>query len=171
MSRAVLISVRPEWCALIVDGRKTIEVRKSKPNLPTPFKCYIYCTYGQGLIEPKDAILPNHLLDQKVRKDATWGNCVNGKVIGEFVCDGIYAVLKHPTIFAGHPLFFQAAVDESGLTHEQLEEYAQGKDLCGWHISDLVIYDKPRSLSHFGIKRAPQSWCYVEELIEGGNNE
>lgn len=192
MSKAVLISIQPEWCKQIADGKKTIEVRKSKPNLPTPFKCYIYCTYGKGLIEHKDAFLPGEIVPQKVSKGAIWGNCVNGKVIGEFVCDGIYAVLAHPAIFAGHPLFFQAAVDESGLTHEQLEEYAQGKDLCGWHISDLVIYDKPKELGEFMkpcendlyceecavysefaercgnkallLSRPPQSWCYVEEL-------
>ena len=34
----------------------------------------------------------------------------------------------------------------------------------GWHISDLKIYDTPKELSDFGLKRPPQSWCYVEEL-------
>ena len=29
--------------------------------------------------------------------------------------------------------------------------------------SDLVIFDKPKELSDFGLNRAPQSWCYVEE--------
>ena len=44
MSKAVLISIQPKWCELIASGRKTIEVRKTKPNIPTPFKCYIYQT-------------------------------------------------------------------------------------------------------------------------------
>lgn len=42
--KEVLISIRPEWCELIVKGRKTFEVRKTKPKLDTPFKCYIYET-------------------------------------------------------------------------------------------------------------------------------
>ena len=63
--------------------------------------------------------------------------------------------------------------------------YGKGKRLYGWHISDLVIYDKPKELSDFsngssvlsfsktkdgfpwkysGITRPPQSWGYVEEL-------
>ena len=42
--KAVLISIRPEWCAKIASGEKTIEVRKTRPKLETPFKCYIYCT-------------------------------------------------------------------------------------------------------------------------------
>lgn len=41
---AVLLSVRPKWCELIANGKKTIEVRKTKPKIRPPFKCYIYCT-------------------------------------------------------------------------------------------------------------------------------
>lgn len=43
MSKAVLISIRLKWCEKIASGEKTIEVRKTKPKLDTPFKCYIYC--------------------------------------------------------------------------------------------------------------------------------
>lgn len=42
--KSVLISIQPKWCELIASGKKTIEVRKTKPNSYTPFKCYIYCT-------------------------------------------------------------------------------------------------------------------------------
>ena len=44
MAKAVLISIRPKWCEKIANGEKTVEVRKTKPYLETPFKCYIYCT-------------------------------------------------------------------------------------------------------------------------------
>ena len=44
MSKAVLISIRPKWCELIASGKKTIEIRKTRPKIETPFKCYIYCT-------------------------------------------------------------------------------------------------------------------------------
>lgn len=44
MNKAVLISIQPEWCDLIVRGKKTIEVRKTRPRQETPFKAYIYCT-------------------------------------------------------------------------------------------------------------------------------
>lgn len=46
MSKAVLVSIRPKWCEKIVNGEKTIEVRKTRPKLETPFKCYIYETGG-----------------------------------------------------------------------------------------------------------------------------
>lgn len=42
--KAVLLSIHPKYCHLIAKGEKTIEVRKSKPKLCLPFKCYIYCT-------------------------------------------------------------------------------------------------------------------------------
>lgn len=202
MSKAVLISIQPEWCSLIVSGRKTVELRKTKPKIGSPFKCYIYCTYGEGLIEPKDAILPNHLIGQKVCKDATWGNCVNGKVIGEFVCN---AILRHCEMANADIAEVQGLV-----RREKIQKYANGKEVFGWHISDLVIYDTPKELGEFTpvcrygqdgecagvakvdcpfqerdynpdgginivdctkrVSRAPQSWCYVEELPKGGTD-
>lgn len=42
--KAVLLSIRPKWCELIASGKKTIEMRKTRPKIPVPFKCYIYCT-------------------------------------------------------------------------------------------------------------------------------
>ena len=38
----------------IVNGEKTIEVRKTRPKLETPFKCYIYET--RGFVE-KDGVM------------------------------------------------------------------------------------------------------------------
>ena len=42
--KSVLISIKPKWVEKILGGEKTIEVRKTKPNLDVPFKVYIYCT-------------------------------------------------------------------------------------------------------------------------------
>lgn len=42
--KAVLMSIRPEWCKKILDGEKTVEVRRTCPAHGTPFKVYIYCT-------------------------------------------------------------------------------------------------------------------------------
>ena len=52
MSKAVLISIRPEWCQKIMEGQKTIEVRKTRPKMDTTFKCYIYkCGNGKVIGE------------------------------------------------------------------------------------------------------------------------
>lgn len=50
--KAVLISIRPEWCEKIINGKKTIEVRKTRPKMNPPFKCYIYkCGNGKVIGE------------------------------------------------------------------------------------------------------------------------
>ena len=71
--KSVLISIQPKWCELIASGKKTVEVRKTRPKLETPFKVYIYCSKG---------FKPNTSYSYK-----TWAGY--GKVIGEFVCDRI----------------------------------------------------------------------------------
>lgn len=157
MSKAVLISIRPKWVEKIANGEKTIEVRKTRPKLQTPFKCYIYCT--QPKYPHEDFILTDY------PKPQFYGG---GKVIGEFTCDQFWIGTPHNT----NPLFCMAACMDGFDT----EKYAKGKTLYGWHISDLRIYDTPKELSEFTglrdtkfgaapheIKRPPQSWCYVEE--------
>ena len=202
MSRAVMISVRPEWCELIASGKKTIEVRKTRPKLEVPFKCYIYCTkpkgkYDWGLCRDNLGVGLVSGCNYEYAKRYEMA-ILSGKVIGEFVCDGIYAVLAHPSIFAGHELFFAEAIKDACLTEDEVSRYSAGKDVCGWHISDLVIYDKPKDLSEFykngtlgneafcesiydgnrsyadylfahALRRPPQSWCYVEELGEAAD--
>ena len=42
--KAILISIKPEWCDKIFSGEKTVEVRKVAPKLKPPFKVYVYQT-------------------------------------------------------------------------------------------------------------------------------
>lgn len=82
----------------------------------------------------------------------------NGKVIGEFVC--YYTErMRYPD----GGLVDVVDAQMSCLTAKEIITYSSGKPLYGWPISGLKIYDKPRGLSEFGLTRAPQSWCYVEE--------
>lgn len=197
--KSVMISIQPKWCELIASGEKTVEVRKTKPKIDTPFKCYIYET-------------------KELYKGS--GGCLfngRGKVIGEFVCDCIanyeaelwddetferiqeffepddfaeYGEYEYKTIADNGDDFWRENMlcTSSCLTIEELRKYV-GCGIAtfyGWHISDLIIYDKPKELSEFHkvgytetketvswltreeekswqIKRPPQSWCYVEE--------
>ena len=152
--KSVLISIRPKWCEKIASGEKTVEVRKTRPKLETPFKCYIY---------------------QTMRRENNGRTYSDGKVIGEFVCDRIYQYASY--FFRSGPLEGTDISTEdmtrlSCLTAKELYEYehsAEPKENCinliglyGWHISELQIYDTPKELSEFGLNRTPQSWCYVE---------
>lgn len=163
MSKAVMLSIRPKWCEKIASGEKTIEVRKMRPKLETPFKCYIYCTMDHPYISVSCAEL-----DKLNYRTNTVGRC-NGKVIGEFTCDRIYELA--PLNHAPDDVEKQAC-----LTREEIVNYLKGTGY-GWHISELRIYDTPRELSEFTglrtfkggfelrkIDRPPQSWCYVEAV-------
>lgn len=196
MSKAVLISIRPEWAEKIARGEKTVEIRKNRPQLKTPFRAYIYCTEGNLSYK-----CPNGMIC----------HCVGGQVIiGEFVCDKIdeiarigYMGSSEPpkySIYAGRRDGCVKPIDnllkEACMTMGELERYLDGAAGCGWHISGLRIYNRQLSLSDFmrpckndfrcescamynnsddfcgntilKIRRAPQSWCYVEEI--NGNN-
>ncbi len=165
-NKAVLISIKPKWCELIADGKKTIVVRKTKPKLKPPFKCYIYCTKDKN----------NHFWTGKRysyfddRSHNAFDKDGNGKVIGEFVCDriDIIDIIDDPVMtyirvnqLNQHPDICITA--ETCLNINQLQRYLNDKKGYGWHISDLKIYDEPIELSEFGLTRPPQSWCYVEE--------
>lgn len=141
--RAVLISIKPKYCELIASGKKTVEVRKTRPKIPTPFKGYIYCTKGETVYLPRD-IFGNEAL--------------NGKVIGEFVCDGI-ASLKCDNGY--HAAFNRH--HNTCLTDDEIIKYANNGTAHYLNITNIKIYDTPKELSEFGLKRAPQSWCYVQE--------
>lgn len=209
---AVLLSVRPKWCELIASGKKTVEVRKTRPKIETPFKCYIYCTKPKMItkyvFKPED--YPEYMRPEKPVfckvPDGSSPYCSvvngNGKVIGEFVCDKIDEFHEWQLSPQGkyqkeeqHDL--DVFLCESCLTFEEVVKYRETlpycKPLYGWHISSLVIYDKPKELNEFYLKkkchsckrsgyessaciydedcivpaiitRPPQSWCYVQDL-------
>ena len=164
MSKAVLISIRPKWVEKISSGEKTIEVRKTRPKLETPFKCYIYCT------------LPKYPHEDFIATDYPRPQFYGGgKVVGEFTCDRLETI-KAATEPYGIYDVDDDFVAQTGLVDGALWDYGKGATLYGWHISNLKIYDSPKQLSEFTglrtkrdsmelymLERPPQSWCYVEE--------
>lgn len=166
--------------------KKTVEVRKTKPKLKPPFKCYIYCTKDKN----------NHFWTGKRYSYAddhshnAFDKIGSGKIIGEFICNQIYELA--PLNHAPDDVEQQAC-----LTREEIVWYLKGVGY-GWHISDLKIYDKPKELRSFWkadkcpyatesgctykyhcfragqtqrcgetLTRPPQSWCYVEVMQDG----
>lgn len=170
MSKAVLISIQPKWCELIANGKKTVEVRKTKPKLSTPFKVYIYCTkakeffsIGGGVYAAFDELyrLPSGEIKfgDSFELAADWAekydkdNFLNGKVIGEFVCDRIDEIrvvdtdlMRYATVNDKADMFIS---QKACLDVDDLFDYLWPKRGYGWHISDLVIYDKPKELGDF----------------------
>lgn len=135
--KAVLMSIRPQWCAEIFNGEKTIEVRKTRPNIPTPFKVYVYCTKHKG----KHAII-NEVLN------SVYGG---GKVIGSFVCDRIVDIQSNGDDCGNywHEWDDECGIEAMCLSYEELETYLGKSVGYGWHITEPKLFDKPRELGEF----------------------
>lgn len=197
--KSVLISIRPQWCEKITSGEKTIEVRKSAPK-ETPFKAYIYATkpkkfYKCGAMSTSDELL--WLANGKVEMgdgfkfwaDGDEYQCLNGRIIGEFICNEVEEFHEWELSPQGKFADFERErlekfLTDACLSEEEVVRYRENlpycKPLYGWHISDLKIYDKPKKLSEFisskpknkfrahgdNLTRPPQSWIYVEEQNE-----
>lgn len=156
--KSIIISIQPKWCAKIESGAKTIEVRKTRPKIETPFKCYIYESKGKTKYWSQPMPIP-------YREGG-------GKVIGEFVCDNIEIVNASCSDY-GIDLFYYDCKTKGCLNERDVEKYfniPKNKDLrvmkgngYAWNISELKIYDKPKELGEF--------WAYNEELNNQFENE
>lgn len=160
--KSILISIKPKYVAKILNGEKTIEIRGDAPKCTLPIDVYIYCTKGAYI---------GYLSKKYV-----------GKVVAKFTLKRIDDIGKYAYAFKDN--FFYETLKSACLTTEDFTRYAhmtrdeferKGMKLYAWHISDLQLLDnlmKPSGfdnlmeLSDFGLKRAPQSWCYVGEEDE-----
>lgn len=145
--KSVLISIQPKWCKLIASGKKTIEVRKSKPQLDTPFKCYMY--------ETKEG---------------------RGKVIGEFICDKIVDAREvGATDFYSQSQMTYEEFRSYTDTHKgnvyvwyilSPKMYKEPKDLMEFTDMQHCPYGglvDCKECENRCIQRAPMSWRYVDK--------
>ena len=167
MTKKVLISIHPKWCDRIFSGKKTIEVRKTRPKLKPPFEVLVYETTASYRVGTGIFLYGIEL----------YGTAKGtGKVIGSFVCNKILDLPCETT----QPNWLK---EKTLLTDGQYFNYLGHKDGYGWYITEPKLFDKPKHISEFGkcktervsrygsdylvfypLKRAPQSWCYVEEI-------
>lgn len=134
---AVILAVQPEGVRLIFGGKRTMDPRKTRPNLKTPFKVYIYQTK-----KPEWVMLSGtgpHISEY----DKTY--CYterSGKIVGEFICDYI-------TDLSEGLQAYKELCEKSGVGVSGIVEYFGCKENIGgygWHISELIIYKKPIEL-------------------------
>lgn len=135
--REVLISIQPKWVEKICRKEKTVEVRKTKPKLETPFKVYIYETQGRTETPFVDEE-GHHIFKGR------------GKVIGEFVCDRIVEFsVPYPAYFGEIDSNTESIIKSACLKPMDIHAYNGTHQTYGWHITDLIVYDEPRELSEF----------------------
>ena len=146
MSTDILMSIKPKWCELIKTGEKIDEIRKTRP---------------------KGRVFPERVLIYQTE---------NGGVIGEFTLRKLTFIQAwldgDGTKHLGNTFGLRHCIPDHELFDYLYKETTPGKPYSGgwaWRIEDLIIYDKPKSLNLYGIKRPPQSWRYVD--YEGGNKD
>lgn len=144
----VMLSVRPEWVAKILNGEKTIEVRKTAPKCELPVDVYVYCTKGDYIGRISNKYVGKVVAKFTLREVTQYINGCNvskdsGYMFGDAEREGVY--------------------EKSCLSESDIDGYCPDESFYAWHISDLAIFDEPKDLPEFGLKRAPQSWFYLKE--------
>lgn len=149
--KAVLISIQPYYVFLIIakamgweiKQHKEIEVRKNYPKAEDWNKVIkIYCSKDKKSFDR---------IPEKYRPEM---KKFLGKVIGHFVCDNViqWNYFEKLIILGGTTSTYMPFTDDlksTCLSYDEFAKYGKGKTLYGWHISNLVIYEKPKELSEF----------------------
>ena len=188
--KAILISIQPKYVADILNGKKTLEIRKTIPKCDLPIDVYIYCTKKEPYAR------------RCVHNDK-WGTLEyiksDGKVVAKFTLNKVEEIFTHINKQNGDYWYhldtkppvegcIQNLCKKSCLKEEELHSYLKGKKGYAWHIDNLVVFDKPKEISEFRqwfdcekcwcvdnqdclmnkqcpkhtLTRAPQSWQFIE---------
>lgn len=178
MNKAILISIRPEHLVNILNGAKTLELRK---NAPFPFSqgrwVYLYCTKG-------GSELVRRFGHYWINNPFYYPNNLNGKVVARFWLDTISLIDNDVLVTIGNKTEWTSEETDTYFLLEKMKlsvwdalEYLKSKDGYAWHIKNLEIFE-PFALSelyqwndntinclhpsdHCRLTRAPQSWQYV----------
>lgn len=185
--KAIMISIQPQYVEKILNGEKTIEIRKTMPKCELPCKVYIYCTMGKNTIvyvERKGEkdwygnIAKNTMIVTRPKYDyMNYTNETLGKVIAEFMLNKVDILERDLNDWLPKNRYDVSndLLKNINLNQEQLWNYGQGETLYAWHIDNLKIYDKPKELSEFrkdldcddypcnkGGKNSDCEYCYYD---------
>ena len=171
MSKAILISIKPKWVAKILNGEKTVEIRKSIPKYDLPIDVYIYCTK-----------------DKKYANLINRGGFLTGMVVAKFTLNKVDLIRIRFNAYCGGELSQDGLCKYACLSLEELDRYLNAKNGYAWHIDNLVIFDRPKELKEFYVyshsvsgigldgedktfeilkplTKAPQSYCFIRDVL------
>lgn len=133
----ILLSIHPEYAAMIYAGEKKIELRTTIPRKYELCEDYIFIYETApifavtGWIKVDSYINVNKILNSE-RKD-----------------------LK------------KMIINESRLTIGQIKEYKPNLQLWGWHISEAYNFGRKEFITRFSPnEKPPQSWCYTRAELQ-----
>jgi predicted transcriptional regulator len=149
--------------AEIANGVKSLEIRKTKPK-ELPCVAWLYCSKAKPYLY-RGKWFGTYFVDND--KKAHGSDYLNGRIIGKCVIRKAHDLVTDPRGYVAIKENEQTLVDQecwihkTSLTNQGLLAYLVHGYGYAWEISDLELFDEPMSLSDLGLKRAPQSWCYV----------
>lgn len=175
--KAIMMSIQPTWVSKILNGEKTLEIRKDAPKewkdylsgktkeKPKSKLVYIYCTKGNELLIKIGSlrnvdfgydIITKDSEEYEILKDIS----LNGKVVGYFTLNEVEEIHSCLVPFTFEQTIIDFYTDTyndmddllkaSYLDYYSLEQYLKyAKRGYAWHIDNLVIFDKPKELSEF----------------------
>lgn len=152
----ILMSIRARYAALILSGRKTLEIRKTAPK---------------GLRESAEITV---LLYESKREGG------RGAIVGSFVCKSIRSVTmsevrdvcrraclsrKELQAYAERPQRIPGAESSTAVP---------GGKIYAWSVEVPVTFEQPIPLQEVGVSCPPQSWRKLRKTqiaMSGGNRD
>lgn len=133
----ILLSIKPEWAALIYSGKKTIEFRTGTPHkyLLCEDKIFIYET------SPVRAVTGYIVVDSYIN---------------------VHKVLTAPYYIAEKK---KEIIKGGCMTFDQIKNFVPGKKLFGWHIVKTFSFPHMDITRFSPSEKPPQSWCYTKADI------
>lgn len=159
--RSILISIKPKWLAKILNGEKTIEIRKTCPAIfkhlhsyeGASLDVYFYCTKEEELFYNRDT---QKWYVAKNRKNIK--RLSNGVVKAKFTLNKVEKIEPFEEYDSPMGLAYKLTekkiitCQKAQLTYDEYNRYLKGKTSYAWHIDNLVIFDKPKELNDFLVK-------------------
>ena len=164
----IMLSVQPKWAEKILNGTKTIEIRKSVPK-ELPCEVYLYVTKAEPYLNVHKGtpfedgelytsyFLQNCPLnfEEHTSKHLSATN-LNGRVVAKFTLNKANTlehcqwVNQQVETYTPRGIISNFEIlDKACLNIVELCAYGKGKPLYAWHIDDLVIFDRPMELGEF----------------------
>ena len=173
-NKTILLSVKPEHVANILNGLKTIEIRKTCPKEELPITVYIYCTKDikniyRVMRNYNNKVLKLVASSNAFKEELKDRNTINGKVVAKFTLNKVekikyhcltrynsYGISKIVNEYNTKSLTYSQLRKAACLTDDKMDNYFSGALVVdgivgyAWHIDDLIIFDKTKELSRFG---------------------
>lgn len=151
--KTIIMSIQPKWLAKILNGEKKIEVRKTAPK--PPFKVVVYCTKGEKLYLDYEGTIKwsgGYHINENNSADNYNDQLLNGKVIGEFICDKVDTIVYTGASYkikGETTAYTNQVARDSCLEFPDLRAYLGVKGGKALHIIAPKLYDKPKELGEF----------------------